>query len=151
MIHCTATVEGKSLTGADIKKMHTSPKPAGRGWKVVGYADLFHLNGGIENLVPYNQDDVIQPHEITNGAVGMNSKTRHVSYVGGVDKFNKPKDTRNDLQKAALKTYVLDFLKRYPSAQVLGHNQVAPKACPSFDVPTWLKSIGVAEKNIFKK
>ncbi|MFA6729078.1 MAG: lysozyme, partial [Prevotella sp.] len=27
--------------------------------------------------------------------------------------------------------------------KIIGHNQVAAKACPSFDVKMWLKSIGI--------
>lgn len=151
VIHCTATVEGKELTAADIKRMHTSPAPKGRGWKQVGYSDLCHQDGCIENLVPYDDDDIVQPREITNGAVGLNGVARHISYVGGLDPKLKPKDTRTDAQKIALKNYVYDFLIKYPSAKVLGHNQVAAKACPCFDVPDWLAEIGVNKSNIYNK
>lgn len=149
MIHCTATPEGKDLTGADIKRMHQTPPPNGRGWKVPGYSDVIRLDGRIENLVPYDQDDQVQPREITNGAVGMNAVTRHVSYIGGVDSKGAPKNTMTDAQETALKNYVYDFLVKYPTAKVLGHNQVATKACPSFNVPKWLISINVQKSNIY--
>jgi len=151
VIHCSATPEGREYTSDDIRKMHCSPPPSGRGWKQVGYSDMIHLDGKIENLVPYNGDDIVQPREITNGAIGLNGVSRHVMYVGGVDKNMKPKDTRTTEQWVSLQDYVLTTIKCYPEIIVLGHNQVASKACPSFHVPTWLKSIGVNDKNIFKK
>jgi N-acetylmuramoyl-L-alanine amidase len=121
----------------------------GRGWNQVGYSDMIHLDGRIENLVSYDADDIIQPREITNGAVGMNGETRHIVYVGGVDHNNKPEDTRTENQKFALRNYAYDHIELYPVIQILGHNQVAAKACPSFDVPKWCDSMGIYKANIY--
>lgn len=151
VVHCTATQEGKNFVGADIRRMHTSPAPKGRGWKQVGYSDIILLSGEIENLVPYDEDDIVQPREITNGALGLNGVARHVSYIGGIDSDGKPKDTRTDKQLITLANYVKKTISLHPDIQVLGHNQVAAKACPCFDVPVWLKAIGVEEKNIYVK
>jgi len=152
MIHCTATQEGKELTAEDIRRMHTSPPPKGRGWKQVGYSDMIHLTGLVTNLVPYDDDNIVQPREITNGAIGLNGVTRHVVYVGGVERDGKtPKDTRTDAQLLALTNYVKNMVAHHPDIEILGHNQVEAKACPSFNVPTWLKTIGVDEQNIYKK
>ena len=55
VIHCTATPEGREVSGAEIRAWHTTPvSKGGRGWKQVGYTDLFHLNGGVERLVDNN-------------------------------------------------------------------------------------------------
>ena len=79
----------------------------GRGWKQVGYTDLFHLNGGVERLVENNEDAQVDPWEVTNGAKGYNSVSRHIVYAGGVEKDGKtPKDTRTGCQKKALEKYV---------------------------------------------
>ena len=96
VIHCTATPEGREVSSADIRKWHTSPvAQGGRGWKQVGYTDLFHLNGGVERLVENNEDAQVDPWEVTNGAKGYNSVSRHIVYAGGVEKDGKtPKDTR---------------------------------------------------------
>ena len=148
-LHCTATPAGRSVTSKMIREWHTSPLPKGRGWKQVGYSDMIHLNGMVENLVPYNEDQYVDPWEITNGAVGINTISRHVVYVGGMTADNKkPMDTRTDAQLSAMKAYVLRTIEKHPDIKVAGHNQFAPKACPSFDVPKWLQSIGVKEKNI---
>lgn len=145
VIHCTATPEGREVSADDIRRWHTSAPPAGRGWKQVGYTDLFHLDGSVERLVANNEDAHVDPWEITNGAAGYNSISRHVVYVGGVDADNvkEARDTRTPEQREAMKHYVLDFHRRHPSVKIVGHSQLAAKACPSFDVPDWLESIGI--------
>ena len=152
IIHCTATPEGRAVTSAQIRQWHTSPPPQGRGWKQVGYSDMIHTNGMLENLVPYNNDDIVDSWEVTNGASGINSISRHVVYVGGMTSDNKdPKDTRTREQLLAMTNYIKQVVARYPDIEIAGHNQFAAKACPSFDVPLWLRGIGIAEKNICKK
>lgn len=145
VIHCTATPEGREVSAADIRRWHTSPAPAGRGWKQVGYTDLFHLDGRVERLVANNEDANVDPWEITNGAAGYNSISRHIVYAGGCDAGMKPKDTRTAAQKEALRKYVLDFHARHPAVKIVGHNQLAAKACPSFDVAAWLLEIGIKQ------
>ena len=54
-----------------------------------------------------------------------------------------PKDTRTASQKKALEKYVKDFHRRFPDVRIVGHNELAAKACPSFDVQKWLKEIGI--------
>ncbi|MCD8177305.1 MAG: N-acetylmuramoyl-L-alanine amidase [Tannerellaceae bacterium] len=144
IIHCTATPEGQEVKALDIRRWHTAAPPSGNGWKQVGYTDMIHLDGRVERLVDNNEDANVDPWEITNGVVGYNSISRHIVYVGGVAPDKKtPLDTRTPAQKEALKNYVLDFKRRFPSVKIIGHNEVAAKACPSFDVQKWLKEIGI--------
>lgn len=144
VIHCTATAEGREVTASQIRAAHTNPvSKGGRGWRVVGYTDMIHLDGSIERLVDNNEDANVDPWEITNGAKGYNSVSRHIVYVGGVDHRGKPKDTRTEAQKRAMAEYVKDFHRRFPEVKIIGHNEVAAKACPSFDVQAWLKEIGI--------
>lgn len=145
VIHCTATPEGREVTSADIRRWHLSPvAKGGRGWKQVGYTDLIHLDGKIERLVDNNEDANVDPWEITNGAKGYNSVSRHIVLAGGCARDGKtPKDTRTAAQTASLTAYVKDFHRRFPNVRIIGHNEIAAKACPSFDVQKWLKSIGI--------
>ena len=147
VIHCTATPEGRGVSGADIRRWHTSPVAAGgRGWKQVGYTDLFRLDGTVERLVANNEDGNVDPWEITNGARGHNSVSRHVVYAGGMTKDMKaPKDTRTPAQRKAMADYVTRFHREHPTVKIVGHRDLpgVNKACPSFDVGTWLKSIGI--------
>ena len=124
VIHCTATPEGREVSADEIRRWHCAPlSEGGRGWRQVGYTDLIHLDGTVERLVDNNEDDVVDPWEITNGAAGHNSVSRHIVYAGGV-----AADVR-------------DFHRRFPSARIVGHNELAAKACPSFDVQRWLKTV----------
>ena len=71
VIHCTATREGREVKSSEIRHWHTDPvSKGGRGWKHVGYTDMIHLDGKVERLVNNNEDAVVDPWEITNGAVG---------------------------------------------------------------------------------
>lgn len=151
IIHCSATPELREVRPADIIRMHTAPAPAGRGWKTVGYSRFITLDGEVHALLAYDEDKWIEANEITNGAAGYNSVSRHICYAGGMSKDMKAaKDTRTPAQTAALTEYVKEQIRLHPAIKVLGHNQVSSKACPSFSVPQFLKSIGVHERNIFK-
>ena len=101
VIHCTATPSGREVSSNEIRAWHTNPVcKGGRGWKQVGYTDLIHLNGEVERLVANNEDANVDPWEITNGAKGYNSVSRHIVYVGGVAADGKTtKDTRTKEQK----------------------------------------------------
>ena len=147
VLHCTATPEGREVTAREIRSWHTDPVcRGGRGWKQVGYTDMIHLDGSVERLVDNNEDADVDPWEITNGAVGYNSCSRHVVYVGGLDlKTKTPKDTRTDAQMRVMRSYVSCFHVRFPDVRIIGHNEIAAKACPGFDVQAWLKTIGIEQ------
>lgn len=96
------------------------------GWKSVGYHYLINADGTIEQLA--------QESEITNGVAGFNSVTVNISYKGGVDAANKPKDTRTPQQKESILKLLKELRKRYPKAIIQGHKDFgAKKACPSFE------------------
>lgn len=150
MLHCTATPEDREVTSDEIRHWHTDPvKKGGRGWKQVGYTDMIHLDGTVERLVRNNEDAEVDPWEVTNGAAGYNTVSRHVVYVGGVSKDGKTaKDTRTAAQLKAMTAYVRDFHERFPQIRIVGHGELhgVKKACPSFDVAAWLRSIGIYQK-----
>jgi N-acetyl-anhydromuramyl-L-alanine amidase AmpD len=105
---------------------------------------MVHLDGTVERLVDNNEDANVDPWEITNGVEGINAVSRHIVYAGGLAKDGKtPKDTRTPAQHKALEEYVKDFHTRFPQVKITGHNELAAKACPSFDVQKWLVSIGI--------
>jgi len=146
VIHCTDTPEGREVTRKDIYDWHI----VGRGWSRLGYSDMIHINGFLENLTPYDDDSLVENHEMTWGVKGINAISRHIVYVGGTDKHLKPTDTRTEAQKQTMKDYVRFMVHRYPWILIAGHNLFANKACPCFDWANWLRDIGIPEKNIAK-
>lgn len=146
IIHCTATRQGREVTAEELRRWHTAPPPRGRGWQQVGYTDMFHLDGTVERLVENNEDNNVDTFEITNGAAGYNSFSRHIVYVGGCDDAGKAKDTRTEGQKRAMERYVKAFHSCFPFVKIVGHNELnKTKACPSFDVQKWLQQIGILQ------
>lgn len=120
IVHCSATQEGKDFTTADIKKWHLA-----RGFSDIGYHYVIYRDGSI--------------HDGRNVNIGGAHCTNHnahsigVCYIGGLDKFNNPKDTRTDKQKEAFVSLLTKLKRLYPKATIHGHNEFSSKACPCFN------------------
>lgn len=152
VLHCTATIEGRVYDKHDVIRWHTSAPPAGRGWRQVGYHKLFLLDGKVQTLQNYDENEWIETWEVTNGARGINYQSIHFCYVGGLDENEKPKDTRTQEQRESLEQHIKVFVLDHPDVTVIGHNQQTRlKACPCFDVPNWLNRIGIRPRNILYK
>jgi len=150
VIHCTATPKGRWVSPDDIIQWHTAKPPKGRGWDRVGYSKLFMPNGKIHSFVEENEDEFVQSWELTYGVAGINSVSRHICYVGGLDeKTFLPKDTRTVEQRISMENYIENILPIHPNIKVAGHYQFARKACPCFDVVDWCKQIKLHPKNIY--
>lgn len=121
IIHCSATVEGKDYTTEDIKKWHRA-----RGFSDIGYHYIIYRDGSIHNGRNVN----ISGAHCTN----HNAHSIGICYIGGVDKYNKPKDTRTLEQKNSLKNLLLKLKALYPKVTIHGHCEYANKACPCFNV-----------------
>ena len=128
VVHCT----GSSVTST-VEGILSYWKEV-RGWTRPGYHYLIKRNGEIVQL----QDESLP----SNGVSSYNKESIHISYIGGVDKNNKPVDNRSPAQVRAMFEKIIELNKKYPNAQVLGHRDFpgVTKACPSFDVRTWLKN-----------
>lgn len=151
IIHCTATPENVNATADQIGNYFLrSTDKGGRGWTKEGYHDIIEKDGRVVSRIEMNDDSIVSYSEIANGTAGYNRLAQHVSYIGGLDVFRKPKNTLTSFQDSSLKNYIFEFLEKHPKAYILGHNQVAAKACPSFNVPDKLREYGVDEDNIYK-
>lgn len=105
-------------------------------WKSPGYHRLIDRFGTIHELADFES--------ITNGVAGFNSVSIHISYIGGIDALGKPQDTRTCKQIESMMYLIKEIRKKYPNIIVQGHRDFgAKKACPSFDVKSWLKSVGL--------
>lgn len=135
-LHCTASSPNATPDGILNFWQRT------RGWDRPGYHYLILADGTLLGLYP--------ERELTYGVRGHNAHSIHLSYMGGIDFDGRPLDTRTPDQRVAMSDAVRHLLTAYPGALIYGHYAKAAKACPSFDVPAWLGSIGVASKHIGK-
>lgn len=122
-VHCAATPEGKDYTVADIRAWHKA-----RGWSDIGYHYIVYRDGRVMIGRPVGQVGAhVEGHNI--GSIG-------ICYVGGLAADGKTaKDTRTDAQRASMLWLQRQlFAKHGKVRRVRGHNEVAAKACPSFDV-----------------
>lgn len=120
IIHCSATPIGKNYTVEDIDKWHKA-----KGWKGIGYHYVIYLDGSVHKGRP--------EEEIGAHCKGHNSNSIGVCYIGGLDEFGEPEDTRTDKQKEALIVLLKALKTKYPAATIHGHREFAAKACPCFD------------------
>lgn len=142
VIHCSATRAGQDVRAADIDKMHQE-----RGFACIGYNYVIDLDGTVEVGRPLTRDGA---HCNTAGTSGVayNKHSIGICYVGGLDRFGNPADTRTAAQKLALAELVYRLISEYPIVEVIGHRDASPdanhdgkitpnewiKQCPCFDV-----------------
>ena len=130
VLHCTASTQ--DATVEDIQSYWRR----NLGWKSPGYHFLIEANGVVHNL---------QPIELpSNGVAGHNANSIHISYIGGVN-GKKAVDNRTPKQIETMIRLVREMKSKFPKAMILGHRDFkgVNKACPSFDVAQWLKSVGL--------
>jgi len=164
ILHCSATPEGREYTGFQLADYHLKPvELGGRGFSRPGYNKVIRLDGTIDSLLTDNGDEYVDDEEVSWGVWGTtNKKAVNVCYVGGLAKDCKtPKDTRTREQLKAMESLIWYYIHISPSIKIGGHHQFGVynngvldkvknnKACPSFWVPDWLRTIGVPEQNIF--
>jgi len=130
IVHCSATREGDNSIDAEvIDRWHKA-----RGWKGIGYHYVILIDGTIQkgrNL------DRCGAH-----TKGLNCKSWGICYIGGVESDGKtPKDTRTDAQKESMLILLKKLKKMQPQAEIRGHRDFAPKACPSFDATEEYKDL----------
>ena len=91
IVHCSATKEGYHFTKADIDRWHKE-----QGYSCIGYHYVIYLDGSIHQG---RAEDEIGAH-----CLGKNATSIGICYIGGLNAYGEPKDTRTDKQKAALLT-----------------------------------------------
>ena len=129
VLHCSAT-----QPDAKIESIQNYWRK-NLGWKSPGYHYVIKADGEIVPLLSIDK--------VSNGVAGYNSQIINISYIGGIDKTGKPKDTRTEEQKYSILKLLKDLKKRFPSAKIQGHRDFpkVAKACPSFHVKQWLNEL----------
>ena len=120
IIHCSDTPDEEFLTASDIHQMHL-----GFGWEGIGYHKVILRDGVIENGRPL--------FWIGAHTYGINQESLGICLIG--------KNFFEKKQFLSLKTLLIDWQKKYPSAIILGHRDAikTSKTCPNFDVNSWCK------------
>ena len=123
IIHCSATIEGKDYTVADIDRWHRA-----RGFCKIGYHYVIYRDGTIHAGRPICETGA--------HCIGHNAHSIGICYIGGLAKDGRtPKDTRTPEQREAMRSLVEQLKQKFPEASIHGHREFAPKACPCFRVP----------------
>lgn len=115
----------------DIRVMHLK-----RGFIDVGYHYVIKRDGTVQTGRPLDRQGA---HV---------SKYNHLSVgiclIGGVSEkdINVPEANFTPAQFASLKKVLADLRTKFPNADICGHRDIpnVRKACPSFDVRTWLST-----------
>ena len=137
IVHCAATradwMAGHTLAEkvAEIRRWHIS---APLNWKDIGYHWIIDRDG---KVLAGRAETVIGAHA---GAV-KNRGTIGICLLGGHgssenDMFAKHFPRAQDI---TLRQMIDAISSRTGITRVSGHNEYAAKACPGFDVTTWLK------------
>lgn len=123
-VHCSATKPSMNWGLREIRQSHKE-----RGFLDVGYHFIIKRDGTIE---AGRDEDVIGAH-----VEGYNSTSVGVCLVGGVDDRLKPEANFTPAQMQALRSLLVTLLAKYEGAVLRAHHEVAPKACPSFNLKRW--------------
>ena len=140
MIHCSDTPASFDVTPEHLHKWHIEEN----NWSRLGYSLLVKRNAKLNILIPFDRDDVIDSWEISNGARGWNGRTKHLCWAGGRG-AGGAEDNRTHEQKLVMEATVKMLVMLCPDIKLIGHNQVSKKYCPSFNVPEWAESVGIAK------
>lgn len=146
VIHCSASINGRRVTAADIDQWHKdrgfrrNPALIGANapsLKSIGYHYIIYANGPVTT----------GRGELEPGAhvTGFNANSIGICMVG-TNQFSPE-------QWLSLRTRVKSLREKYPLAKVVGHRDLSPdqnkngivekfewlKICPGFDVAEWIK------------
>jgi N-acetyl-anhydromuramyl-L-alanine amidase AmpD len=129
-VHCAATPEGRHVSAEQVCQWDQAK------FGQTSYHWVIELDGSTHRTL---RDDQLGAH-----TGGHNTSNIGICYVGGVDAHLNPKDTRTLAQKEALLTLIRTYKARYPALLIRGHRDWpgVKKACPSFDVDSWLAETG---------
>ena len=104
-----------------------------RGFRAIGYHYLILLDGSVEAGRPVA--------EVGAGVSGHNADSIHVALEGGFGSSatDAPEEHFTRPQLTSLRRLIERLRAEHPISKVRGHNEVAPKACPGFNVSKFLK------------
>lgn len=123
-VHCSATKPDMDIGVETIRMWHKQ-----QGWLDVGYHFVIKRDGTVEEGRPVN---VVGSH-----VKDWNSKSVGVCLVGGINANGQFEANFTTAQMDSLRGLLRKLMAQYPGAKLMAHHQVAPKACPSFNLKRW--------------
>jgi N-acetylmuramoyl-L-alanine amidase len=116
-----------------------------------GYHVVIEASGKVTRRIPHLIPSSYDVQNFKSKDIDINNgNSEHIAYIGGIDSKGKGIDNRTDAQKESMAKIIDWYVSNYPDVIILGHNQVAPKFCPCFSVPKYLKLLGIKEQNIYE-
>ena len=135
IVHCAATrPEWWSDRSVEEKAREVRDWHLGRGFKDIGYHWLIDRDG---TVVKGREESATGAH-----VKGHNSNSIGVCLFGGhgSSKDDTFEEHFTPEQAAALRQLIAEIEQRHTITKVSGHNEYANKACPGFNVKSWLNS-----------
>lgn len=132
-IHCSATQPGwLAGQGVTRKREEIRAWHLQRGFNDIGYHHLIDRDG---THATGREEDVTGAH-----VKGHNANSIGVCLIGGFgsDASDHFSDHYTPQQRETLDKVLAALKARYPDAVIRGHNEVAAKACPGFNVRQYL-------------
>ena len=123
-VHCSATKPDMDIGVETIRMWHKQ-----QGWLDVGYHFIIKRDGTVEEGRPVN---VVGSH-----VKDWNSKSVGICLVGGINDKGQFEANFTPAQMDSLRGLLHNLMAQYPEAKLMAHHQVAPKACPSFNLKRW--------------
>lgn len=141
VIHHSATPDNAAtMSTDDIRRFHTSPKPAGRGWRTIGYHLVMEqVEQTVQGILgcPFTQAGIHAPPR--------NHNTLGVCLVGN---FELAEPGRGLVTEAARRVADLAEVYRIPTDQILAHRDVKAghTVCPGrfFDIVLFRELVAMA-------
>lgn len=133
-IHCSATrpewLAGSPLSEKvkEIMRWHVA-----KGWATIGYHWIIDRDG----TVAKGRDEGTRGAHVANYNIGSIG----ICLIGGHGSSENGKflDSYTPEQENALRRLIDDIRGRAQITKIRGHNEVAAKACPGFNVKRWLE------------
>jgi len=119
----------------DIGKKELNKWYRQRGYSGIGFHFVIRRDGTIETGC--------NPQAVGAHAVGHNFTSIGICLIGGVNKSDVPENNFTPEQWDSLVKLLKGLKTKYPEAKIIGHNEVAKKSCPSFDVQKWKTTVGL--------
>lgn len=161
VIHCSATANGKSLAGngktaaqtidgwhatRGFKRSEVNCKAFNAHLPHIGYHFVIDTTGKIETA---RREGEVGAH-----VKGHNTGSIGICLVGGITKDKRNHGEYTEAQWKSLHKLLREMEAKYPKARICGHRDLSPdlngdgsitpnewlKACPCFDVWSWLDS-----------